>query len=371
MTLQGKGFFIWKIADCEHGNPEAIATAAKNAGMTHVLIKIADGAYAYNLDPQTKFDRVGPVVEALRHKGMQVWGWHYVYGYDPAGEARIAVRRVQQFQLDGYVIDAEEEYKEPGRASAAQRFCKELRKGIPNVPVALSSYRFPTYHPQFPWRAFLEFCDYNMPQVYWEKAHNPAAQMARVMKEFHALSPTRPVIPTGPAYKWNGWRPTEADLTEFLGTAATYQIPAMNFFSWDECRRDLPNLWNLIAQYPFGSPPVPQPEPPKDIPEQYIDTLNSRKPEAVASLYHPQAVHITAARTIQGGSAIRSWYDQFLTEALPGAAFTLTGITGSTSISRHFTWQAASTCGATQSGSDTFGLMDGKIIYHYTSFKNA
>jgi VCBS repeat-containing protein len=48
MTLEGKGFYIWKVKDCEAGNANAIAEAAKNASLGHVLIKIANGVYPYN-----------------------------------------------------------------------------------------------------------------------------------------------------------------------------------------------------------------------------------------------------------------------------------------------------------------------------------
>lgn len=363
MTLRGKGFFIWKIQDCERGDPDAIACAAQEAGFTHVLIKIADGNYTYNVDKTTKIDRVPAVVAALRSRGIQPWGWHYVYGYDPLGEARIAIRRVQEFNLAGYVIDAEVEYKEPGRATTARRYMAELRKALPNFPIALSSFRFPSYHPQLPWREFLEDCDYNMPQVYWEQAHNPSAQLARSLREFRALTPYRPVIPTGPAYKWNGWRPTEDDLKTFLDTVTANDVPAVNFFSWDECRRDLPNLWEIISKYHMGEPA----EKPADLPEQYVQALNSRQPQAVTDLYRLDAVHITSSGTVQGHDAIRAWYETFLNQQFPKAAFSLANTAGRGST-RHFTWKAVSPDGSAMTGSDILGMMDEKIIYHYTSY---
>ncbi len=369
MTLQGKGFFIWKIWDCERGDAQSIASAAQAAGLTHVLIKVADRSSPHNIDSKTKADLVPPVAAALRAKGIQVWGWHYVYGEDPAGEARIAIRRVQELGLDGYVIDAESEYKQPGRQAAAQRFMSELRKALPKLPMALSSFRFPSYHPQLPWREFLEGCDYNMPQVYWEQAHNPEAQLKRCAMEFQALNPYRPLIPTGPGYKWNGWRPTEDDLAGFFKTVQALNLPAVNFFSWDECRRDLSSLWDLIAKYPFGNKPGGErpPEPAADMPRQYIAALNSRSPDAIASLYRPDAVQVTAARTIQGQAALCAWFETLLTSQLPQATFTLTGSSGSGS-SLHFTWRANSQKGSVNNGSDTFGLIDGKIAYHYMSY---
>ena len=53
MSLKGKGYWIWKIPSCENGDANAIANVAAAAGLTHLLIKIADGTNSYNID----FDR--------------------------------------------------------------------------------------------------------------------------------------------------------------------------------------------------------------------------------------------------------------------------------------------------------------------------
>ena len=362
MTLFGKGFWIWKIRDCEGGNPDAIAAAATSAGFTHVIIKIADGAYAYNVDQVTKKDLVLPVVKALRDKGIHVWGWQYTYGAGPNSESNMAIQRLHQFDMEGFVIDAEHEYKEPGKDVAARTYMTKLRNAFPNMPFALSSYRFPTYHPQFPWKAFLEKVDMNMPQVYWEKAHNPDAQMQRVVREFKALTPYRPVFPTGPGYKVGGWAPTIEDTVEFMNSAKAYGLAGVNFFSWDECRAYLPKVWDTVATYSWNSSPVPA-----DLSNQFIAALNSRDASRVVSFYHPEAVHITFTRAVRGTDAIRSWYNTVFTQTLPNARFTLTGSSG-TGNSRHLTWTAQSPNGTVDNGNDTLGLMDGKIAYHFSSF---
>jgi len=121
MSLEGKGFFIWKIRDCENGDRNAIANLALQANFTHVLIKVADGIYGYNIEPNGT-DLAPPVVRALQSKGLQVWGWHYLYGDNPIGEANKAIQRIDQLNLDGYTLDVEGEYKEPGKRLAARNF---------------------------------------------------------------------------------------------------------------------------------------------------------------------------------------------------------------------------------------------------------
>lgn len=362
MALQGKGFYIWQILRTEGGSASAIANLAVQAGLTHTLIKIADGNRAYNLDPNTGADLVPPVLAALRDRNIEVWGWHYVYGYDPEAEAAIAIQRIQQLGVDGYVIDAESQYEEPGRDAAARLFMSLLRAALPTFPIALSSFRFPTYHPTFPWQAFLELCDINMPQVYWVDAHNPGDQLIRCLREFEAITPFRPIIPTGSAYLQGDWQPTPAEMVEFMDTARDLNMAAANFWEWAHTRLYLPALWTAIADYDWPVDPSSQ-----DIVPRYFAALNAHSAAQVALLYAGNGVHVTPQRTLQGTTAIHQWYEALFGQILPNASFTLVEETG-TQGSRHFTWTATSSAGAVSDGQDTFGLVDGRIVYHYTQF---
>jgi hypothetical protein len=361
MTLQGKGYFVWRIPYCENGDVNAIANLSQQSGFTHVLIKVADGAYSYNLDTNGT-DLVPPLVQALHARSILAWGWHYIYGDYPTQEADKAIQRINQLGLDGYALDVEGEYKEPGKDAAARTFMTRVRNALPSFPIALCSYRFPTYHPQVPWTEFLEKCDMNMPQMYWVQAHNPGEQLIRCVQEFQAMSPFRPIIPVGSAYIQGTWAPTQADILEFLQTAQSLNLTAANFWEWSNTRANLPAIWNLIRDYPWGVTP-----PPPDITQAYIDALNTHNPDTVVALYSPTAIHVNSARTVQGTAAIRAWYQSLFNQILPNGVFVHTGFTGSGS-SRHFTWTATSSAGNVFNGSDTFGLINNQIVYHYTSF---
>jgi hypothetical protein len=367
MTLRGKGFYLWKIKDCEGGNADRIAKEAKNAGLSHVLIKVANGIYSYNYDWKNKIDLAPPVAQALRSAGIQVWGWHYVYGDQPIPEARIAIRRVKELDLDGYVVDAESQYKQPGKKSAARYFMRELKGGLGNsVPIALSSYRYPSLHP-IPWNEFLEKCDYNMPQVYWIHAHNPGDQLERSLREFESPSIKfhPPIIPIGAAFREHGWESTTTEVIEFMDKARALNLSAANFWEWYSCREvqsPKHEVWNAIANYDWDATP-----PPQDITGLYIDALNTHDADKVVSLYSERAVHVTSARTIFGKPAIKAWYKTFFDQILPNAVFKRTGFSG-TGNSRHFTWTAQSAQHKVLNGNDTFGLANDKITYHYTYF---
>lgn len=362
MTLKGKGMMIWKIPDCEGGKASEIAKVAASCGYSHVLIKIANETRPYNTDSLGN-DLIFPVADALRARGIEVWGWHYVYGYNPIGEAQIAISQTKKFSLDGYVIDAESEYKLPGRTTAARTFMTELRKGLPSTPVALSTYRWPSYHPTFPYAAFLEKCDLNMPQVYWMQAHNPDYDLKRSVTEFKALSPYRPIVPTGPAFKEGGWAPSDAEITLFLDTAKSLGLTAANFFSWDYARTGLVSIWNTIANYNWPGEVVPT----TDIVDAIFAALNASNPEALAALYMPNAVLVTPQTTLQGTVEIKDFYSRMMTSRLPQGVYTVNSkeISGNTI---HYTWTCNSSRGRVNDGSDTLGLKDNKIIYHYSHF---
>ena len=363
MSLEGKGLFTWKIPNCEKGDPAAIAATARSAGLTHVMLKVADGTIVYNGNWGIPQDLVTPVVNNLRAQGIEVWGWHYVYGEEPVREANVAIQRIQQYNLDGYVIDAEKEYKQEGRKAAAKTFMTRLRTAFPSLDIALSSYRFPSLHQQLPWAEFLEGCNINMPQVYWMQAHNAGEQLIKCVREFQNRTPFRQVIPTGAAFREGGWQPSAAEVLEFMNTAKALNLTAVNFWEWSDARSgNIPGVWEVIRDFSWSGVSTP-----RDICEKYIATLNTHDVNKMVELYASTAVHINSVRTTQGLENIRSWYNTFFRDVLPNANFTLTGYAG-TGNSRHLTWTASSSKGVVQNGNDTFGLLNEKISYHYTFF---
>ena len=365
MDLQGKGFFTWKIPSCEGGSAAQIASLAVASGLSHLILKVADGAGAYNGAWGSTTDYISPLIAELRAKGIQIYGWHYIYGNEPDSEAVVATRRIRQFNLDGYVLDVEKEYKMAGKKNAAKRFMGQLRDAYPALPVALSSYRYPSLHPQVPWKEFLEHCNLNMPQVYWMKAHNPGEQLVKCVREFQNMGPSRPILPTGAAFSEFGWKPSDDEVLEFMRTAKELNLPGVNFWEWAAARNSsLSGVWNAIRDFPWGGGSTPAP---REICERYITALNSRDPNELLALYTNTAVHINASRSVQGLDKLREWYNQLFNTVLPDATFKLTGYSG-TGTTRHLTWTAASANGRVNNGNDTLGLQGGKISYHYCFF---
>ncbi|MBL8055137.1 MAG: hypothetical protein JNK29_00495, partial [Anaerolineales bacterium] len=282
--LTGKGLWLQRIAGCEAGDLDAIAARAQAAGLAHVIVKVADGADAYNVDPETGRDLAAGLTRRLRAAGLTVWGWHSLYGDKPAfkgpfaadyhrREAEAAVARLAALQpagLAGLVLEARGEFeRSAGRGRKAAEYLAELPAGL---PLALSAWKSPAAHPRFPWAEFRERCQMDLPPVYWVGRHGEAERQLRAaVRPFQALAPARPLAPVGPAFFEANWRPTPNDLHEFLATARALGLPAASLWLWDQLgltggepadrnprQLDFRPLWDALAAFPW---PAIEPTP--------------------------------------------------------------------------------------------------------------
>ncbi len=266
MIPNGKGVFVWQLGRCFNGNVTALAEALKADGYAWAAIKAADGANDFN---QGATSWGGPnlmpaAVDALRQAGLKIFGWQYVYGNSLAHtalEAEAAVRNWQRWRLDGWILDPEKEYKRPLAPLWARALMTYLRQQAPTMSIGLCSYRFPTLHPQLPWKEFLQKCDFHAPQVYWVGANNPGAQLARSAQELQSLREL-PFIPVGSAYSESGWEPTTAQLDEFNQMAKTLACEGVSWWCWDDNGIGNHPAWReAIAGHDWGAPIEPEPEP--------------------------------------------------------------------------------------------------------------
>lgn len=364
MYLQGKGFFTYLLPECEGGDPISILSAAQASGLSHVIVKIADGAEAFGINA-SGIDLTAIVVRVLRAAGIAAWGWHSIHGIDPSAEAAIAIERTQALGLDGYVLKIMNENQNPGMESSARHFMESIRTALA-IPIALSSHRFPAYHPELPWSTFLEFCDLHMPLITWEFSHDAGAQVRESKRQCDALPNARPFIPTGAAYSEPGWNPSTEEILDFLTSARDLGLPAINFFHWDACRKELPRLWTEISDFTW---PIPvstpnqaiSPLPPADaFLVKFAAALNSHQAEGIGALFDPSAVQVWADQIRNGAAAIQSGYRAFFDNLAAATIFTFSQ-TLAVNDWRLLSWKAGSFKGET-----TLVLKDEKIILEYT-----
>lgn len=267
--LHGKGMYIWMLRDTEGGDMQRAAQVAVDAGITHVMIKIADGRTPYNLRPVSGGwvdDILKPAVKAFRDRGIKVWVWQYVYLYSPEAEARLFVQRAEELEPDGAIYDVEGEAKnKPVQAQQYLAITKPAFRAM-KIPTALSSYRWPKLHMELPWKIWMQGSDFDMPQVYWMGASNSGYQLERSLREFTDLSAQygltgRGFIPSGAAFSQDGWTAQPGEIRAFLQKAVDLKLPAANFWVWSHARRMVEGQWAALAGFEWpGTPPPPPPD---------------------------------------------------------------------------------------------------------------
>jgi hypothetical protein len=286
--MNGIGMYQWKNV---YTTPEATADALSAMGCRWVAIKIGDGAAAtWATYPGAQQAAIRAFVE----RGIQVWGWHYVYGGvaavrnedgtwryiasgpSPEQEADFVndiMGKLASAGMSGYIIDAEQEYKGGGQAARATRFMDRLNV---SVPVALSTYRYPTAHREFPWREFYASgkIHYHMPQVYQDDGAGQAvAQLRRCIREYSEYTgiPQLPFVPAGRAYIEGPFKEVRAsEITAFINECKQREFSGCFFWSLDQYRNRAgikPEVDAGIAASPWPAPvaPPPPPEPPPPV----------------------------------------------------------------------------------------------------------
>jgi hypothetical protein len=169
------------------------------------------------------------------------------------------------------------------------------------------------------------------------------------------------MIPTGAAYRYQGWAPSQWEIVEFLQAARDLNLSGANFWEWGHTRTRLPELWDAVSAFNWNE------DPEKEIVDRYFSMLNDHKPAQMLQLYHPHAVHMIAGHLTSTRPGLLGWYERFFNQLLPGAAFTV-GARSNRPGTCGFTWTATSDSGVVMDGSDAFGIRGGKISYHFTNF---
>ena len=82
VAFRGDGMWIWYVSKAEGATPRGSPPGPASAASRTVFIKSGDGD-----DTWSQF--TPGLVGALKRGGLNVCAWQYVYGTDPAGEAKV------------------------------------------------------------------------------------------------------------------------------------------------------------------------------------------------------------------------------------------------------------------------------------------
>jgi hypothetical protein len=243
-VFAGGGMWIWELPKSEGGDVAAIAARAQAAGISTVFVKSSDGA----TNRWAQFNAV--LVQNLHNYGLRACAWQYVYGSDPAGEARLGADAVTA-GADCLVVDAEKEYE--GRYAQAQQFMTALRAAVgPVYPVGLTSFPYVDYHPSLPYSVFLGpgGAQANLPQVYWKTIGGTVDAVSA-----HTVANNRiygiAMAPLGQAYN----SPAPDDVVRFRGLWAGYGSAGVSWWSWQSTAQP---TWDALAAPAF---PITSPDP--------------------------------------------------------------------------------------------------------------
>jgi hypothetical protein len=295
--FDGLGIFIWYVNKCAGTfKPEtaearnSIKAVMDTVGMRWAAPKVTDGYLPFNRNGNTYYgtDNILPeFFKAQKAAGRPLIGWQYIYGALPQKEAEIAAEQISKYELQGLILDPEAEYKASGRSVAARTYMRKLRDLCPNVSIALCSYRYPSFHQEIPWAAFLENMDaskgdVHMPQVYWEddfRSTAPKIQLEKSMNELRKLKDL-PFVPAGSAYGKMGslqyWNPTPEQMSNFSASAKLLGCTGVTWWAWDtivdkDCtlptEKGKQGWWKALMSLSSdwtgsGSPAIPQPNVP-------------------------------------------------------------------------------------------------------------
>lgn len=237
---EGKGAYWWYIYDVPADKVIKTINALK---LEHIVFKGVNGNMPYPSQGKHQAelkDLIARIrIECPAIRGVFIFGYSYIPSVTAAkSEARAAITWTQYYDADGFVLDAEGEWRtknQPLNGECAKAYINIAKPGLAAIgkSFGLSSYRFPkTMQPDFPWSEFKgDVLDFNYPQVYYLQANNGEAQMDRSKAEYAALGIKAPFIPVGCAFKYGTWKPTPMQLASFAEHA--YLKPHPGTSIWD------------------------------------------------------------------------------------------------------------------------------------------
>lgn len=216
------GLWIWELSK-NAPSAEQAAALCRELGVRRVFIKGNNGSDGARWQKNASRDNLRRFTE----RGIEVWLFGYFYApgvadadgktWGTLGEQVEAAMRVASApEVTGFIVDAEEEFKD--RAEDATALCRALRARLGSKKLGFTSYGWLSPHKRFPFKAFDRACsDVFLPQVYstfgWPGGVE--GSLARMRKEREALGLAAPVWPV----QSNERDPAASDLARFFELA--------------------------------------------------------------------------------------------------------------------------------------------------------
>ena len=203
-----RSMYIWKLRDvvAAEGGPAKIITKAKRASLSSLWVKVADGTSRYaNVGDQVAPD-FQELIRLAHDNGIEIWGWQVPHCSTTAiakKEAKLLGDLVEEFELDGMIMDAEgtSAYFH-GDVAEAKAYGAAMREIADNLekPLGISSNDIPQnidgWLPKF--NEIAKKADFNFPQTYYGASPSVTHRVDRAaMGNAHL---TIPFVPVGACF---------------------------------------------------------------------------------------------------------------------------------------------------------------------------
>jgi hypothetical protein len=274
----------WNVPAVLGGDPTAFANLLVEARFEAVCLKAGDGNRIQIVSKYSPWPNWGEnvrmeLVNALRAAGIKVYFWHFLYGYDPAGEKEIARAQCDRFAPDGYIWNVEGSFdNRPNAVANARYISSELKRHHPDISQGLCWWALPVspttgteWHPVKVAKAFFEVVDTGMPMMYWQGKGAAAAvsYFNKSLKLWRRMTDL-PITPIGRSYNGDGGYADPPGITAFANQ--TYELRTEerlvgnSWYSLDKAAKYGSWLLALADTPKFGTEPVDPPpvDPPPD-----------------------------------------------------------------------------------------------------------
>lgn len=192
MEERPRGVWIWRMANLASDFLDRLV----RCNVKRVYLKVCDGR---SRPMFWEFQCTPDIIEQFRLRNIQVYGWGYHYGTsDDISDQVLAVSQALSAGIEGYVLDVEDEVKNPETHPHLRALLTQLRQIVPSGALGYTSFGHPEFHREVPWEMLNEFCDLALPQIYFEKFRFKPTNEEEVQAclQAHAnLQLTKPIMP--------------------------------------------------------------------------------------------------------------------------------------------------------------------------------
>ena len=236
----GNWLYVWEVS--ASGGIDAIIAQAKAMKMDGLNIKAFDG--------DTVWTQFLDSASAVKAAGLRLGAWGYVYASN-LPQTAVAAKSAVTAGAEFVVFDAEVEFESPAGAENAATLGNYARTLMPDATIGYTTFALPTDHPQFPYAAFSQWCDFVVPQVYWADAGmQPQAMLAASVQQLNGFG--KRIFPVGQAYP----AATATEIAEFGAVCAERWIEGV---SWWDAQSSTPGLQAAVSQVEVYTPKPPAP----------------------------------------------------------------------------------------------------------------